>query len=294
MMSCHWPVFLFRSLFFGAFCFLATGLPANPRVLAPGPPPLTNDMVKKVSGFFEWVLEVQFTPAQAHEYESMLVSNWSDATQRQSTLQLLQTVDKAAAALPAVRDRAQIQVRRSLLASMRATPNDPEARWMLAVYEAAHPASPVEAERTTLPPGDPSPNQARLVGKWRSVTAAATQYKNSATGSWAPTSGHSFFYQFFPDGTYQSHTLLQVTTYGCTSSVYRDNSGTYRVEGDRFSIQPTRGVLKSQTCGGPPKEKEDVAPSTWVFHFESNANGEVLVISGVEEKTRPDYFNREK
>jgi hypothetical protein len=51
-----------------------------------------------------------------------------------------------------------------------------------------------------------------VVGKWRSNAAASVQYKNSYTGALAPTSGHSFFYEFLPDHTYCYNGLLQVTT----------------------------------------------------------------------------------
>jgi hypothetical protein len=56
---------------------------------------------------------------------------------------------------------------------------------------------------------------------------------------------------------YRNNGLLQVTTYGCTSSVYRENSGQYRIEGDRLYIKPNRGIVKSQVCGSQPSEKPD-------------------------------------
>jgi hypothetical protein len=111
----------------------------------------------------------------------------------------------------------------------------------------------------------------------------------------APTSGSSFFYEFLPDGTYRSNGLLQVTTYGCTSSVYRDLAGRYRVEGDRLFLEPSRGTVRSQTCGGQPTEKPDsLQKDVHVFHFEAGGNGEMLVVNGVDGKTKPDYFRRER
>jgi hypothetical protein len=277
----------------GVLCLAAAGLQAQTRVVAPGRPPLTGEMADKVAHFFEWALDMQFTPAQKEQYEGMLANNWSDSAKRKSTLDLLQMLDKLATVPPDTRDQAQVVMRRTLLDSLRKESGDPEARWILAIYDAAH-STGVQKESIAAVSG-PAPGMSRLTGKWRSSSAASIQYKNSYTGVMAPTSGHSLFYEFLPDGTYRNNGLLQMTTYGCTSSIYRDNSGHYRVDGDRLYIEPDRGIVKSQVCGGQPSEKQDkLETDAHVFHFESDANGDVLVINSIDGKSRPDYFRREK
>lgn len=133
-----------------------------------------------------------------------------------------------------------------------------------------------------------------LPGKWRASSAAATEYKDAYTGIPARTSGHSFFYEFFPDGTYRSNNLIQMTTYGCTSSIYSENSGHFHVEGDHLYIEPAKGTVKSQVCGGQPSEKADShSPREYVFRIETTSGCEILVINGLDGKTRPDYYRRE-
>lgn len=282
----------FRAFVIGAFCLVSAGLQAQSSVLAPGRPPLTSEMADKVATFFEWALDVRFTPAQRQECEEMLINSWSNPKKRQSTLELLGTMDKVAKVPPGTRDQVQAAVRRTLLDGLRKESQDAEARWMLSVYDASH-SSGVPAESAAAMSGTVSDN--RLTGKWRSSSVASVQYKNSYTGVMAPTSGHSFFYEFLPDGTYRNNGLLQMTTYGCTSSVYRENSGRYRIEGNHLYIEPGRGIVKSKVCGSQPSEKPDnLEISAYVFRFEPGANGEVLVINGVDGKSRPDYFRREK
>jgi hypothetical protein len=281
-----------RTFAFGLFCLFSITLQAQTRVLAPGRPPLTSEMADKMAIFFEWALDVRFTPAQAQEYEGMLVNDWSDPAKRKSTLELLQMMDKVATVPPDTRDQVQAAIRRTLLDNLCHESQDAEARWMLALYDAAHPTG-IKVEPAAAVSG--SALDSRLTGKWRSSSVASIQYKNSYTGAMAPTSGSSFFYEFLPDGTYRNNGLMQVTTYGCTSSIYRDNSGRYRVEGDHLYIESSRGIVKSQVCGGQPSEKPDkLEVSAHVFRFESGANGEVLVIKGVDGKSRSDYFRREK
>jgi hypothetical protein len=140
-----------------------------------------------------------------------------------------------------------------------------------------------------------TPNEANPVaGKWRSTTVAGTQYKDSYTNAPAPISGHSFFYEFLPDNTYRYNGLLQITTYGCTSSVYGENTGHYRVQGDKLIVEPESGTVKSRVCGGQPKEKPDnLQVREYVFRVENVGAGQTLVINGVDGKNKPDYFRRE-
>jgi hypothetical protein len=87
---------------------------------------------------------------------------------------------------------------------------------------------------------------------------------------------------------------MQMTTYGCTSSIYGENSGHFRFEGDHLYLEPTEGKVRSQVCGGQPSEKADsLAVREYVFHIDTTGGQEVLVVNGLDGKTRPDYFRRE-
>ncbi len=257
---------------------------------SPGRTPLTVEMTDKTTSFFEWALDVRFTPEQEKQYRDMVVRYWATPRKRKSTLEFLPTVDKLWASPPETRERVKETLSQSLLASLRKDQEDEQARWLLAIYDSSHTkAAAMQA------PDVPDIGLGRaLVGKWRATSVAATQYKNSYTGTPAPTSGNSFYYEFLPDGTYRSNNLMQVTTYGCTSSIYSESAGSFRIGGDRLYIQPVRGAVKSQVCGGQPSEKADsLAPREYVFHIERSDGHDGLVINGVDGKTRPDYYRRE-
>jgi hypothetical protein len=123
----------------GALYLAGASLQAQPPVLAQGHPPLTSEIRDKVNSFFEWALDVQFTPAQKQEYEAMLVSEWADASKRKSTLQAVEIMDQLATLPPDTREQAQMTIRRTLLDSLRKESQDRESRWMLTIYDAAHP-----------------------------------------------------------------------------------------------------------------------------------------------------------
>lgn len=265
---------------------------AEDAVLVPGNPALTTAMTDKTAEFFEWALDVHFTPEQAGQYRAMVIRDWSAPQKRKSTLEFLPVIDKLWASTPETRDRVKAQFSRDLLDSLGKNRNDDEeSRWLLAIYDGAHRVSVAHSISTGVNSG----SAARvLTGKWRSTSVAATQYQNSYTGAPAPTSGNSFFYEFRSDGTYQNNNLMQITTYGCTSSVYGESSGRYRVEGNHLYVEPARGTVRSQVCGGHPSEKPDnLTVREYIFSIENVSGRETLVVNGLDGKTRPDYFRRE-
>jgi hypothetical protein len=193
------------------------------------------------------------------------------------------------------RKQAQSTLNRALLEEMRKNPSDPESAWFLAIYDRTHTSAQPESAPLTAASGAGNATDRRLTGKWRSGSVAATQYHNAYTGAPMPTSGHIFTYEFLPDGTYHMTGLLQITTYGCTSSVWRDNSGTYRVEGNRLYVQPQQGIVKSHVCGGQEKTNEDKRElEIRTYHFESDGQGENLILGSTDGKSRPDTFRRQK
>lgn len=247
-------------------------------------------MTDKTAAFFEWALDVRFTPEQFEDFRAMTVRDWGTPEKRTSTLEFLPIIDKLWASPPETRERVKPQFSQALLESLNKNRNDEQARWLLAIYDGSH------GENAAQPVARNSSNFGirALIGKWRATSVAATQYKNSYTGAPAPTSGNSFLYEFLPDGTYHSNNLMQITTYGCTSSVYAESSGHFRVEGNHLYIEPARGTVKSQVCGGQSSEKPDsLAVREYAFGTEMNGGRETLVINGLDGKTRPDYYRRE-
>ncbi len=261
-------------------------------ILAPGPPVLTEKTVSQVTDFFEWALNLHFSDEQRREYRAMMTASWSQPAERQAVVRLLDAVEKANQATPQKRQSVQPQMERLLLENLRSRDSDAEAKWMLTAYAEAH-GSTVGAAAS---PGGTTAGSERLVGSWRATHTAAIQYKNSYTGTPAPTSGSSFFYEFLPDGTYRENGLLQVTTYGCTSSTYQEQTGQYRVDEKDHALylEPKGGTVRSQVCGGSPKESAaNLQPRSLTYQLENRDDQETLIVNGTSGNTRPDYFRRE-
>ena len=139
-----------RMLFVGVLAVLAVaGLAfAQSPVLVQGQPPLTEETVGRFTEFFEWAFDVYLTNDQREVLRSYAVDAWtqkkkSDMDDIVSVVQ--QQIDLAK--LPADQRRyVRVKIEPELLDQMRKQPNEPMARWALAVYESSH---------KTIAPGTP-------------------------------------------------------------------------------------------------------------------------------------------
>ena len=109
-------------------------------VLAPGDPALTEGMVDRLTGFFEWVLQAPVTAQQRTELRDMLVESWTQGNQADMAgmAEILDIEAQVAAHPPAERDLLREQIQPALLAELSKQPEDEGARWVLGVYQAAH------------------------------------------------------------------------------------------------------------------------------------------------------------
>lgn len=122
---------------------LATSLPASAQsVLAPGQPPLTQQMVDTFSAFFEWVLDAHMTADQRQQIQQQLVQSWHTGNQDDidTVQQIIQMRDKLASQPSDSRSVVQLALQSELLSSMRQQPDDPLSSLLLGVYDGSHPA----------------------------------------------------------------------------------------------------------------------------------------------------------
>lgn len=109
-------------------------------VVVPGNPPLTEETIGRFTEFFEWAFDVQLTDDQREVLRTYTVDSWtqkktSDINDVVGLVQ--QQIDLAK--LPAdQRSYVRVKIEPELLDQMRQQPNEPMARWALAVYEASH------------------------------------------------------------------------------------------------------------------------------------------------------------
>lgn len=116
--------------------------------LAPGSPPLTQEMVDRFNLFFEWLLEAPTTQAQRDQLKGYLVGVWKSANREcidgaTRAVRLQTELDQKS---EADREYIRQRVRPLYLEGLRKSPNDLSAQWALGLYDAAH---------KPIVPGDP-------------------------------------------------------------------------------------------------------------------------------------------
>ncbi len=106
-----------------------------------GQPPLTFEMAQKATNFFEWVLDIRFTPGQRQEFQNSLVESWLAGRRddMQSALQIIQFSDQLTVTKSvSEREIVRLQLQPGVVAQLRAQSSSDLARWVLGIYDAAH------------------------------------------------------------------------------------------------------------------------------------------------------------
>jgi len=158
-----------RTIALLALSTLCAGAKAEETVLVPGRPPLTTAMTDKAAKFFEWALDLRFTPEQFEDFRAMTVRDWSTPEKRKSTLEFLPVIDKLWASPPETRERVKAQFSQALLESLNKNRSDEQARWLLAIYDRSH----RENAAHPIARNSNNPGTGALTGKWRTTSVAA-------------------------------------------------------------------------------------------------------------------------
>jgi hypothetical protein len=98
-------------------------------------------------------------------------------------------------------------------------------------------------------PDDTTPRSnvpVELAKEWYYGNLSSVSFFNPATGHFSAPSGPGMFFKFSEDGYYEKGVLLQSSLYGCTSTFFAYNKGTAVVEGNKITLYPTYGVIKSE------------------------------------------------
>jgi hypothetical protein len=144
-----------------ATLFLLGGLtPARgDDVLVPGNPPLTQETVSRYQDIWEWYCDVKMTPGERRQHTKLQIEQWKkwspDATR--GALDQLKSLDREWREVQALKDAEQ-DVKRSAkriqgINALRKETNDPAARFLVSVYDAAY--KPGGTRNPVLVEGDP-------------------------------------------------------------------------------------------------------------------------------------------
>jgi hypothetical protein len=109
------------------------------RILATGDPPLTEAMAMRFTDFVGWIFEIPFTGAQRDRVRAILVADWQrdDRNAISQDLATLQTAAEVAKHSDAEREFLRQKVQPGALTEARAK-SDPDMKWLMGLYDAAH------------------------------------------------------------------------------------------------------------------------------------------------------------
>lgn len=113
---------------------------AQSPVLVQGQPPLTEETVGRFTEFFEWAFDVHLTNEQRLVLRKYTVDSWTQKKQSDmnDVVQLVQQQIELSKLDAQQRGYVRVKIEPELLDQMRKQPNEPMARWALAVYESSH------------------------------------------------------------------------------------------------------------------------------------------------------------
>jgi hypothetical protein len=94
-----------------------------------------------------------------------------------------------------------------------------------------------------------SGNARELIGTWdNGYSSILAQRQNTITGAVTPGRSSYFSYKFNPNGTFQFIGTMQTTNYSCTTTLFNDKAGRYRISGSTITLIPTKNYWKNSNC----------------------------------------------
>ena len=110
--------------------------------------------------------------------------------------------------------------------------------------------------------------QSEVVGSWKNASIGAISYQNRVTGSTKPGRGSIFAYKFLPNGNYEFVGYMEVTMYNCTTTLFNNITGKYRVSGSTIELAPSRDFWKNtNSCAASGNKQQLKTPTRKSLEF---------------------------
>jgi hypothetical protein len=238
------------------------------RILAQGNPPLTQSMVTRIQGVYEFLLEIRLSAAQREQFQQGVVRYWTSADREGmgSILDNLKYADLSAEELRAFRENNQA----TIVENMRRDTDSPEEVVLIQAYDSAHP----DRRSATRAKGFND-----LIGTWSrkdALLANRDPYTGAVSGVSFTDSGTL---EVAANGTFK---LVKQHTHcgsGCCRLDGEQEFGTVSVEGSMLVFQIRSGSrLVRDDCIRNGSERVAVAPhrESYKWAVRGNPNGTML------------------
>jgi hypothetical protein len=133
--------------------------PGADKVLVPGDPPLTQEVVNLYQEMWEWYCDVKLTPEQRKQHTQHFITVWRKKGSADTTALLAgyRRMEKEWRDILALKgteqDRKRAEVSARWMTILRNAADDPPGRFLVSVYDAAY--KPGGTKNPILVPGDP-------------------------------------------------------------------------------------------------------------------------------------------
>lgn len=133
-------LFISRLRFVNAAVENARQQAARSQILVAGAPALTQEMVDRYNLFFEWLLDAPMTQEQRRQVQEALSADWKarNHTEIDNALRAVRFQEQIEQKTDSERDLLRASLQPTVLNTLQKQPNNPSARWVMALYDQAH------------------------------------------------------------------------------------------------------------------------------------------------------------
>jgi hypothetical protein len=238
-------------------------------ILAQGTPPLTQRMVDRIEGLYEFLLEIRLSATQREQFQQGVVSYWTrnDREGMEGILGNLKYADLSADELRAFRDSNQS----TIVENMRRDSDNPEELVLIAAYDAAHPDRHSATRAKVF-------ND--LVGTWSrddALLARRDPYSGAVTGVSYTDSGTI---EIAANGSFK---LVQQHTHcgsGCCRLDGEQEAGSVSIAGSMLVFEIRGGSTLVQDDCSHRNQRVAVAPhrESYKWSIRSNPNNNATML----------------
>jgi hypothetical protein len=278
------------------------------KILAQGNPALTQSMVEKSRGVFEFAFGGVMTNSEKATYQSELIKQWRN--NEVETIKTIQTMveihDKATGASKEQLLGLQKEMQTPLVTELRnQADKDVLANMLVNAFNRIQGLNVKQGGNLPRPANNPQQNEARvsggsipreILGEWVKSNTSNTLYTNGY-GGYSTPSGEKVIMHFYADGTYKAAYYVQSSmSYGCTMTVYMPSNGTFSVEGNTLKLnEKSSRTISKDTCVARYNYEKNNKPGSYAYpaRLERDQYGTKIVLT-MNDGNHNFYFNTGK
>lgn len=119
-----------------------------------------------------------------------------------------------------------------------------------------------------------------IVGTWTNGSTSMLGERNTTTGAVTSRNGSTYKYVFNSNGSFEFIGYMESTMYGCTTALFNDKRGGYKISGNQITFTPNKNYWKNTYSCAPNSNKEKnytLEQETYTFRTKQDEYGKTLI-----------------